>query len=58
MKAIIITGIVIFSLNILADVIIVLGKKLLDPGEFNNSRVIIIIDAFCLSFFIFSLTLL
>lgn len=55
MKVIIIIGIVIFSLNILADIIIIIGK-LLDPYEFDNSPVNIITDVFWLVFFICFLT--
>jgi hypothetical protein len=57
MKGIIIIGIVIFSLNILADIIIVIGK-LLDQYELDNScvSVTIITDIFWLVFFILFLT--
>lgn len=53
MKVIIIIGIVIFSLNILADIIIIIGK-LLDQYEFDNSyvSVTIITDIFFLVYFI------
>lgn len=56
MKVIIIIGIVIFSLNILADIIIIIGK-LLDQYEFDNScvSVTIITDIFFLVYFIFFL---
>jgi hypothetical protein len=56
MKVIIIIGIVIFSLNILADIIIIIGKLLdqLDQYEFDNScvSVTIITDIFFLVYFI------
>lgn len=55
MKVIIIIGIVMFSLSILADIIIVIGK-ILDPYEFDNSRATIISDVFWLVFFILFLT--
>lgn len=55
MKVIIIIGIVMSSLNILADIIRVIGK-LLDPYEFDNSPVNIITDVFWLVFFICFLT--
>lgn len=54
MKAIIIIGIVIFSLNILADIIIIIDK-LTYPYVVNfenNNRVNIITDIFFLIFFI------
>lgn len=54
MKVIIIIGIVIFSLNILADIIIIIDK-LTYPYVVNfenNNRVNIIIDIFFLIFFI------
>lgn len=55
MKVIIIIGIVMSSLNILADIIRVIGK-LLDSYEFDNSPVNIITDVFWLVFFICFLT--
>lgn len=54
MKVIIIIGIVIFSLNILADIIIIIDK-LTYPYVVNfenNNRVTIITDIFFLVFFI------
>lgn len=54
MKGIIIIGIVIFSLNILADIIIIIDK-LTYPYVVNfenNNRVTIITDIFFLVFFI------
>jgi hypothetical protein len=54
MKVIIIIGIVIFSLNILADIIIIIDK-LTYPYVVNfenNNRVNIITDIFFLIFFI------
>lgn len=54
MKGIIIIGIVIFSLNILADIIIIIDK-LTYPYVVNfenNNRVNIITDIFFLIFFI------
>lgn len=54
MKVIIIIGIVIFSLNILADIIIIIDK-LTYPYVVNfenNNRVNIITDIFFLVFFI------
>lgn len=58
MKVIIIIGIVIFSLNILADIIIIIDK-LTYPYVVNfenNNRVNIITDIFFLVFFILLLT--
>lgn len=58
MKVIIIIGIVIFSLNILADIIIIIDK-LTYPYVVNfenNNRVTIITDIFFLVFFILLLT--
>lgn len=55
MKVIIIIGIVMSSLNILSDIIRVIGK-LLDSYEFDNSPVNIITDVFWLVFFICFLT--
>lgn len=58
MKIIIIIGIVIFSLNILADIIIIIDK-LTYPYVVNfenNNRVTIITDIFFLVFFILLLT--
>lgn len=58
MKVIIIIGIVIFSLNILADIIIIIDK-LTYPYVVNfenNNRVNIITDIFFLVFFILFLT--
>lgn len=58
MKGIIIIGIVIFSLNILADIIIIIDK-LTYPYVVNfenNNRVTIITDIFFLVFFILLLT--
>lgn len=58
MKGIIIIGIVIFSLNILADIIIIIDK-LTYPYVVNfenNNRVNIITDIFFLVFFILLLT--
>lgn len=56
MKVIIIIEIVIFSLNILDDIIIIIGKllDLLDQYEFDNSgvSVTIITDIFFLVYFI------
>lgn len=58
MKGIIIIGIVIFSLNILADIIIIIDK-LTYPYVVNfenNNSVTIITDIFFLVFFILLLT--
>lgn len=50
MKVIIIIGIVMSSLNILVDIIRVIGK-LLDSYEFDNSPVNIITDVFLVGIF-------